>query len=81
MGRSKNRRYVPIITGLVFIAGGVSHCLRFQNVVAFLVAGIGLMFGLPSLKFGLFASPQAIREMTEPGPVSKSTDREYPDYL
>lgn len=81
IGHGRNHRYVPIIFGLVFIAAGVFLAIGVGKWWSILLGALCLMFGWPSLKTGLFASPKEIAEMTNGGPASEETDRKFRDRL
>lgn len=80
-GRAKNRRYVPIVTGVFFIAGALFLPIWIATWWSILPGVVCLMFGWASLKTGLFGSAKEIAELTEPGPVSEETKRKVQDRL
>jgi predicted RNA-binding Zn-ribbon protein involved in translation (DUF1610 family) len=80
-GRGSNRRYVPIITGLLFIAGSLYLAIGVGTWWSLILGALCLMFGWPSLKTGLFASGKEIAELTGPDPVSEDTAQKFNDRL
>jgi len=79
-GRSgRSNRYVPIILGFVSIIAAIFIVVSFRGWWTYIVGGILLMFGWPSLKTGLFASNKEIEELTEPDPISEETTRMFHD--
>lgn len=74
-------RHVPIILGVVSIAGALFFILYFSGWWKFIPATLLLMFGWPSLKTGLFASNEEITELTGDAPMSEETERKFKDRI
>ena len=74
-------RHVPIILGLASIAAALFFIFYFTGWWKFIPATLFLAFGWPSLKSGLFASNQEIRELTGDAPISEDTERKFKDRI
>jgi len=77
-----SNRHVPIITGIVAMAGGTALALTGFDWWKYLVGGFLLWFGWASFKTGISATDQEIEELTDlDTPVSEETSRRFKDRL
>ena len=76
-----SNRHVPIIMGFLSLSVAILIIVKFSGWWIYLVGGILIMFGWGSLKTGFFASEKEIIELTEPGPVSEDTKKQFQDRL
>lgn len=65
MNRVKGHRFVPIISGVVFIGIALMLFLFIgSNIFTWLIGGILIYLGFGSLKIGLFGTQKLLDEMT-----------------
>lgn len=74
-------RHVPIIWGTVCLIAAFFIFVKLSGWWTYIVGGILLLLAWVSLKTGLFASQKEIKELTEPGPLSEQTKKEFQDRL
>jgi hypothetical protein len=77
----KSNRHVPIIYGVVFLAGGLFFIFYFSGWWKYLPAALFLFIGWGSLKTGWVASDQEIHELTGEAPMSEETERKLRERL
>jgi hypothetical protein len=77
----RSNRHVPIIWGIVCLIAAFFIFVKFSDWWTYIVGGILLMLAWVSLKTGLFGSQKEIKELTEPGPVSEETKKNFQDRL
>ena len=77
----RSNRHVPIIWGILSLIAAILIVVKFNGWWTYIVGGILLMMAWGSLKTGFFASEKAITELTEPGPVSEDTKKQFQDRL
>lgn len=78
---NRPKRHVPIIWGIISLVGAIFVFVKFSGWWTYVVGVLLLMLGWVSLKTGLFASEKEIKELTEPGRVSKETKKRFQDKL
>ena len=76
-----NNRHVPLITGVITLGLAAWVILGFSGWWRYIPGTLLLAFGCVSLKTGLFASKQELRELTGTGPMSEETRRKLEDRL
>ena len=76
-----NNRHVPLITGVITLGLAAWVILGFSGWWRYIPGTLLLAFGWVSLKTGLFASKQELRELTGTGPMSEETRRKLEDRL
>jgi hypothetical protein len=76
-----NRRLVPLITGVVIVAIAIGVVVLFDGIWTYLVGGLLLAFGWPSIRTAFLASNKEIDELTGVRPMSEDTKQKLRDRL
>lgn len=80
----RNKRHVPLTTGLVALAIAACLAIWVGGLWGILGAALLAAFGIPSIKTALFASDREIRELTDPNlgrRPSEETNRKFRDRM
>ena len=72
-------RHVPIIIGVLSIAGAMLIAVFFTGWWTYFVGTFLLILGWRSLKTGLFATNKEIAEIATSIPISKETKKKFDD--
>lgn len=75
----RTNRHVPLILGTFCVAGAGYLIVAHGGIWTIIIGALLLAFGIPSIKTGLFASRQELRELTGEAPLSEETKRKLED--
>lgn len=77
----KSDRHVPLILGVASAAAAMFIIFKYDGWWTVAVGMVLLVFGIPSIRTGLFATSREIDELTGKAPVSEETTRRFQDRL